>query len=146
MKSSRLHGVDERQPTLPLKAHATHVRAEDIARQSTLSGAIALGAMAAGLDLEKEVHVPLGIDAGHWTRMRSGAAGIQWDKLEAICNLYGNDAPILWMLYQRGYDLHSIRRRESETEIALREAQERIDALERDKRVLVEALHGRAAA
>ena len=146
MKSSRLQGVDERQPALPLKSHATHVRAEDIARQSTLSGAIALGAMSAGLDLEKEVHIPLGIDAGHWTRMRSGAAGIQWDKLDAICNLYGNDAPILWMLYQRGYDLHSVRRRESETESALREAQERIDALERDKRVLVEALHGRAAA
>lgn len=145
MKSSRLRDVDEQQSTLPLHGPVTHVRADDIARQSTLSGALALCAAAAGLDLEKEVHIPLGIDAGHWTRMRSGTAGIQWDKLDAICDLCGNDAPILWMLHRRGYDLHSLRKRESETERALREAQERIDTLERDKRVLVEALHGRAA-
>lgn len=146
MKSSRLRVVDEQQAALPLRGPTTDVRVDDIARQSSLSGALALGAAAAGLDLEKEVHIPLGIDAGHWTRMRSGAAGIQWDKLEAICDLCGNDAPILWMLHQRGYDLHSLRKRETETERALREANDRIGDLERDKRVLVEALHGRAAA
>lgn len=146
VKSNRLHAVDDRQPGLPLKAAESSVRVDDIARQTSLSGALALCAAAAGLDLEKEVHIPLGIDAGHWTRMRSGAAGIQWDKLESICDLCGNDAPILWMLYQRGYDLNSLRKRESETERRLREAQERINNLERDKRVLVEALSGRATA
>lgn len=107
---------------------------------------MALGAAAAGLDLEKEVHLPLGIDAGHWTRMRSGAAGIQWDKLEQICDLFGNDAPILWMLHKRGYDLHSLRRCETQVERALREAREHIELLQHDKRVLTEALHGRVAA
>jgi hypothetical protein len=91
------------------------------------------------------VHIPLGIDAGHWTRMRSGAAGIQWDKLEAICDLCGNDAPILWMLYQRGYDLHSLRKRETETERALREAREALDQERMKNRVLVEALNGRVS-
>ena len=126
MKSSRLKVVDDRQAGLQFKGPPSVVRAEDVARQSTLSGALALGAAAAGLDLEKEVHIPLGIDAGHWTRMRSGAAGIQWEKLEAICDLYGNDAPILWMLYQRGYDLHSLRMRETETERELRQAREKV--------------------
>lgn len=111
-------------------------------RQRSLAGALAVGATAAGLDLEKEVHIPLGIDAGHWTRMRSGAAGIQWEKLEAICDLYGNDAPILWMLHRRGWDLHSLRRQETDTERQLREARERISELEHDKRVLAEALRG----
>ena len=118
-----------------MKGPETHVRPEDIARQLTLAGALSLGAAAAGLDLEKEVHIPLGIDAGHWTRMRSGAAGIQWDKLAAICDLYGNDAPLLWMLYQRGYDLHSLRKRESDVERENRELRERIAALESERAV-----------
>lgn len=130
MKSSRLHAVDERQEKLSLKGPPTDVRVEDIARQPTLSGALALCAAAAGLDLEKEVHVPLGIDAGHWTRMRSGAAGIQWEKLAAICDLCGNDAPLLWMLHQRGYDLHSLRIREDETKKALRVEQEKTARLQ----------------
>lgn len=145
MKSSRLRSVDEQQPSLLLRSPSTGVRVDDIARQSSLSGALALCAAAAGLDLEKEIHIPLGIDAGHWTRMRSGAAGIQWDKLEAICDLCGNDAPILWMLHQRGYDLHSLRQRETETERALREAQELLDTERMKNRVLIEALSGRAA-
>lgn len=142
MKSTRKTGVDERQLDLGIKGPETHVRAEDIARQPSLSGALAIGAASAGLDLEKEVHLPLGIDAGHWTRMRSGAAGIQWEKLEAICDLYGNDAPILWMLHRRGYDLNSLRKRETETERELREAREEILQLRHDKRVLAEALRG----
>jgi len=109
-----------------------------------LGAALAAGAAAAGLDLEKEVHIPLGIDAGHWTRMRSGQAGIQWDKVEAICDLFGNDAPVLWMLSRRGYDLHSLRKLESETERQLRVAREEIEQLRHDKRVLAEALRGGA--
>lgn len=144
MKSTRKTGVDDRQLDLAMKGPETNVRNDDIARQPTLSGALAIGAAAAGLDLEKEVHLPLGIDAGHWTRMRSGAAGIQWEKLEAICDLYGNDAPILWMLYRRGYDLNALRKRETETERQLREAREQITRLQQDKRVLAEALRGAA--
>jgi len=48
------------------------------------------------------------------------------------------------MLYQRGYALNSLRKRETETEGALREAQERIALLEHDKRVLTSALRGGA--
>jgi hypothetical protein len=145
VKSNPLRGVDSPQTSLNLKGPKSEVRPEDVARQHTLSGALALAATAAGLDLEKEVHIPLGIDAGHWTRMRSGAAGIQWDKLEAICDLCGNDAPILWMLYQRGYDLNSLRKRETETERALREAHEALEQERMKNRVLVEALSGRTS-
>lgn len=143
MKSSRLRAVDERQAPLPLKSPESSVRVDDITRQKTLSGALAIGAAAAGLDLEKEVHIPLGIDAGHWTRMRSGAAGFQWDTLRAICDLYGNDAPVLWMLHQRGYDLHSLRKRETETEQALRLERENSARLQLKLDALTEALTGR---
>jgi hypothetical protein len=137
-----LRSVDDGQESLPLAAPPSTVRAEDIARQPSLAGALALGAAAAGLDLEKEVHIPLGIDAGQWSRMRNGTAGWDWKKIRAVCDLFGNDALILWMLYQRGYDLHALRKRESETERELRLARERIADLERDKRVLAEAIRG----
>ena len=126
-----------------MKSAETLIRPEDVARQPSLSGALALAASAAGLDLEKEVHIPLGIDAGHWTRMRTGTAGIQWKQLSAICDLTGNDAPILWMLYQRGYDLHSLRKRESDIERENRELRERLAQAEHDKQVLIEAFRGR---
>ncbi|MNV55896.1 hypothetical protein D3C71_1481470 [compost metagenome] len=57
----------------------------------------------------------------------------------------GNDAPLLWMNLDRGYDLSSIRRRETELERQLRVAQEQVVQLQHDKRVLVEALRGAAA-
>lgn len=43
----------------------------------------------------------------------------------------GNDTPVLWMLHQRGYDLHSVRRRETELERRLRLAEEENAALKR---------------
>ena len=43
----------------------------------------------------------------------------------------GNDAPVLWMLGDRGYDLHSVRRLETETERENRLLREENAALRR---------------
>jgi len=43
----------------------------------------------------------------------------------------GNDAPLLWMIHARGWDLHAMRRRESELERDLRLAREEVTALKR---------------
>ena len=43
----------------------------------------------------------------------------------------GNDVPVLWMLHERGYDLNSLRRRETQLEAQLRQAQEENAALRR---------------
>jgi hypothetical protein len=43
----------------------------------------------------------------------------------------GNDAPLMWMMHQRGYDLHSIRKLESETEKVNRQLREENAALRR---------------
>ena len=47
----------------------------------------------------------------------------------------GNDAPLLWMLNARGYDLGGLRKRESETERELRIAREDL-AREREERAV----------
>ena len=117
------------------------VTPQEIAREQTLGGAIGLCAKAAGL-APKEVQDRLKSDKAQWSRWESGAEGVIWPKLAALMDTCGNDAPLLWMLQQRGYDLGSLRRQESETELALRLAREEVAQLRHDKRVLTEALRG----
>lgn len=98
--------------------------------ESTLGGAIGLCAKLAGLE-PKQVQAKLKADKAQWSRWESGAEGIVWPKFMALMDECGNDAPLLWMLSQRGYDLHSLRRRESVTEQRLRESQDEVKALRR---------------
>lgn len=119
----------------------SEVTAQEISRESTLGGAIALCVKAAGLE-PKQLQAELKLDKAQWSRWESGGEGVVWPKLEAVMDRCGNDAPLLWMLLARGYDLATLRKRESETERALRLAHEEIELLRHDKRVLTEALRG----
>ena len=57
----------------------------------------------------------------------------------------GNDAPLMWMLNARGFDLNSLRRRQTETERALAaETDRRVKAEER-VRYFEELMTGRRA-
>lgn len=117
------------------------VTATEVAREQTLGGAISLCAKAAGLS-PKEVQHALGSDKAQFSRWVDDKEGILWSKLEALMDACGNDAPLLWQLHKRGYDLASLRRTETETEQALRLAREEVAQLRHDKRVLTEALRG----
>lgn len=119
----------------------SNVTAQELAREKTLGGAIALCAKAAGLE-PKQVQDALRSDKAQFSRWTDDKEGILWTKLLALMDCCGNDAPLLWMLHARGYDLASLRRRETEMQRELRLAQERIAMLEHDKRVLTEALRG----
>lgn len=121
------------------------VTAEEIARKRTFGDAIGLSAEVAGYDLDKQASSDIAMDKGQWSRIQNGQEGIKWEKLARFLDVMGNDVPLLWMLHQRGYDLHSIRKRETEIERRLRESEERVRLLEMKNEVLVEALHGRAA-
>jgi hypothetical protein len=106
------------------------VTAAEILRESTLGGAIALCAKVAGLE-PKQVNAAVDGDKAQFSRWISGGEGITWPKLVALMDACGNDAPLLWMLHARGYDLHSLRRRETETERLLRLKIEEVAALRR---------------
>ena len=93
----------------------TEVTAVEVAREATLGGAIGLCAKVAGLE-PKEVQDALKTDKAQFSRWTSEGEGIVWSKLSALMDLCGNDAPLLWMLHARGYDITSLRKRESETE------------------------------
>lgn len=128
------------QPSLKLG----QVSPDEIARKRDFGEAIELSASVAGYDLDKQASADIAMDKAQWSRIKSGQEGIKWRRLDAFLDSMGNDIPLLWMLYQRGYDVLSLRKRESETERQLREARERIEELEHDKRVLAEALRGGA--
>lgn len=111
------------------------VRPDEIARKQTLGSAIELCADLAGFALDKTLQTELGVDKAQFSRWQSGTEGIVWPKLERLMDTCGNDAPLLWMLHRRGYDLHSLRKRESETEKKLRLAEERIRELEHEREI-----------
>lgn len=121
------------QATLTLENIA--VRPEEVARKQTLGTAIELCAELAGFSLDKELQQTLDVDKGQFSRWQSGQEGIKWDKFATLMDVCGNDAPLLWMLHQRGYDLHSLRKRETETETQLRLARERIAQLEHEAQI-----------
>lgn len=117
----------------------SEIRPEEVARKKSLGAAIELCAEAAGYALDKQLASDLGVDKAQFSRWTSGTEGIVWPKLTGLMDKCGNDAPVLWMLHARGYDLHSLRRRETELEAELRQAREENAAL---RRVLL----GRASA
>lgn len=112
----------------------TEITHQEVLRELTLGGSIGLCAKAAGLS-PKEVQDALKTDKSQWSRWESGAEGIVWPKFEALMDFCGNDAPLLWMLARRGYDLASLRKRETETERELRQAREEIAALKAAREV-----------
>ena len=133
---------DVAQPSLPMGK----VSPDEIARKRDFGESIELAASVAGYDLDKQASSDIAMDKGQWSRIKSGQEGIRWPRLEAFLDAVGNDIPLLWMLHQRGYDVMSLRKRETETERALREVREALDAERLKNRVLTEALTGRAAA
>ena len=125
----------------------------EVARKLSLGAAIDLCAELGGYSLDKSLQADLGVDKGQFSRWKTGEEGVSWVKFQKLMDVCGNDAPLLWMLHQRGWDLHSLRRVETETERKLREANERIAAQERElaqerreKALLMTAIAGKVAA
>ena len=108
----------------------TEVTPQEVAREKTLGGAIDLCVKAAGKE-PKELQIVARADKAQWSRWVSGQEGIVWPKLSAVMDECGNDAPVMWMLHARGYDLHSLRRLETETERENRKLREENAALRR---------------
>jgi hypothetical protein len=128
------------QLAIPIK-----VNFDELRRKQSLGASLELCADVSGYQFDSMLAKKLAVDKGQFSRWQSGDEGIKWEKFTRLMDVCGNDAPLLWMCHDRGYDLSSIRRLESETERALREAQELLEAERTKVRVLTQALTGRAA-
>jgi hypothetical protein len=142
MKSKELSGVAEQQELRLVRlADAVNVPISLIIKQPHLAGAIALCVQLSGLE-EKEVYMELGIDAGHWTRIMKGDAHFPVNKLNELCDLCANEAPLQWWAHSRGYTLVQI---ETETQRLLRAEQNKRIETEKENDLLRQLLIGKAA-
>lgn len=120
------------QPTLI----SVEVPLSEVVRKPSLGKAIEYCAELAGYSYDKELEKALNqhgvkVDNTQLTRWRQGAEGIRWEKFTGLMDVCGNDAPMLWMLHARGYDVGSVRRVETNVERENRLLREENAALRR---------------
>lgn len=113
------------------------IETAEIARKRSFCDALELCAEAAGYSLDKQCCADIGMDKARWSRIKSGQEGIKWAQLVHFMDQCGNDVPLLWMLHQRGYDIRSIHKLETEVERKLREAEAALRT-ERERREMLE--------
>jgi hypothetical protein len=128
-------------------AFASSVTHEEIAREQSLGGAIDLCMKVAGM-VPKQLQDTCNFDKGQYSRWIDGQEGIKWDRLVNLMDACGNHAPVLWMLHRLGYDLTSLRRRESEMEREVRLLREELAKVRAEHaaglRFMAEAMRGSA--
>ncbi|RKP56383.1 hypothetical protein D7S86_08275 [Pararobbsia silviterrae] len=100
-------------------------------RKKTLGAALELCAEIGGYAFDKSLQTDLNVDKGQFSRWQNGSEGVIWPKFVRLMDFCGNDAPLLWMIHDRGYDLNTLRRRETETERENRLLREENAALRR---------------
>jgi hypothetical protein len=116
-----------------------------IARQPTMTKALQLCQTLSGLE-DKAFLGSGGVvkDQAQWSRiMNAGQHNFPQDGLNLFMDRAQNEAPLLWLLHSRGYDLSSLRKLESETERALRLSREREAQLAERNRYLESLVMGR---
>jgi hypothetical protein len=104
------------------------VSPQEVERKKTLGDAIALCLELAGLE-PKQIQADLKLDKAQFSRWLSGQEGIVYPRLRAVMDRCGNDAPVLWMAADRGYDLRSMHKVESELQRENRLLRQQVDAL-----------------
>lgn len=120
------------QPTLI----SVEVPLSEVVRKPSLGKSIEYCAELAGYSYDKELEKALNqhgvkVDNTQLTRWRQGSEGIRWEKFCGVMDVCGNDAPLLWMLHARGYDVGSVRRVETNVERENRLLREENAALRR---------------
>lgn len=128
MRSNNVHPVAHPELPLARKPATIEVSMELIKRQKTFINAIALCTQLSGLD-DKEIYITLEIDAGHWSRIVKGDAHFPVNKIDDLMTLCGNEAPLKWLAFKRGYGLQLLKteaeRRIEELEFQLQKETER---------------------
>lgn len=132
-----MHSVSARTPinalqqscgTLVQLSIPVEISLRELTRKTSLGAAIELCVDGAGLQ-PKQVFDVLKIDKTQWSRWVNTGEGVSWSKLSTLMDHCGNDAPVLWMAHDRGFDVNAMRKRETELQMQLRLANEQINAL-----------------
>lgn len=111
---------------------------EMIWAQKNQGAAFTLACSASGLE-DKEIASALEIDAGTFSRLKSGTNTLHADKLQAFCSTVGNIVYPIWMAYQVGCGLHMLK---TEAERLLQSETERANKAEEKLAWAMEILVG----
>lgn len=115
---------------------------DSVQARKTLLGAINLCIDLSGLE-DKEIYLPMGIDAGHFSNIRKGKGHFPPDKLIDLMNLCNNEVPLHWLAHRRGYGLVVLK---SESERRAEMLATQLAERDKENRLLRELLQGRAVA
>lgn len=103
---------------------------------TTWAKALAKAVQDSGLK-DKALAIETDLDAAQFSRTVSGQLGIMPDKLFRLMDACGTEFPLMWLNYQRGYDIEAMRQRETELQKRLREAEERAEKAEQERDMAV---------
>lgn len=142
MNSIDLNAVVQAELPLSRRAMPVDVPLSMVMARKTLLGAINLCMDASGLD-DKEIALALDIDAGHFANIRKGKGHFPPDKINALMNLCGNEAPVIWLANSRGYGLVMLK---TEAERWAEEAERRAKDAEDKLLFLTKVMQGKVAA
>jgi len=134
---------DNGQLQLTLPREPQKVDPQTIAAIPNMTRAIVLCSDMAGLHNDKDQARSLGIDASTWSQIKQGQRAFPHDRYSEMFDQFGNEIPLLFLLHQRGYDLNSLHKRESETERLLREKTEALADAEKKLAYAESLLRGR---
>ena len=113
------------------------VKNDDVASVPTWAKALSKAVQDSGLK-DKTLALETEMDAAQFSRTMSGQLGIMPDKLFRLMDACGTEFPLMWLNYQRGYDIEAMRQRETKLQAELREAQDRAWQAEAKLATLVE--------
>lgn len=128
------------QPSLIVKP----VPESDWAKLTSEASAVAYAIDASGLQ-DKSVAIEIGKDNALLSRAKAGQIKLDDAALDALMDCTGCEASLVALLLRRGYDPRSLRKLETETERALRIANEALEAERAKVRVLTDVLRGSQA-
>lgn len=89
---------------------------------------------------EDKIADHLGIDKAQWSRIKNGGAHFPEDLETALMLFCENYVPLIWQLYQCGFDPDSIKPLQSEMEKALADRDREIAALKNEREVTLKIL------
>lgn len=89
---------------------------------------------------DKEIHIPLGIDKGYFSRIKSGDASLNSDKVADFCRIVGNTVYPEWIAYSVGCTLVMLK---SGAERRADAAEQRADEAEKKLAWALEVLDAR---
>lgn len=109
------------QPSLPYRMDAYPVEREVIVSQPNFRGAMDLSIALCGFDNDKDAARALGIDAGLFSRRRTGQAPWQVDDMRKVMERGQNLIPLAWLSHSYGHGLVMLETEAERRERAMRE-------------------------